>query len=180
MSKLIKAVLNYSRLSKTEDSFVRLSLQEIADTVIADFELRIAEKNAQVVCHDLPVVKCFPLQMTQLFSNLLSNALKFSGAHPIITISARNLPAAERASIPLLNAGEDYVEISFKDNGIGFEQKYIDRIFTIFQRLNEKSAYEGTGIGLALCKKIVENHVGYITAVGEVGKGSTFYIYLPA
>ena len=179
MSELIKAVLNYSRLSRTPDEIEWVNLQEIVQTVTLDFELRISETNATIVYNDLPEIKGFRLQLTQLFSNLLSNSLKFSRTNPHITINCRKLlPNEQNGTIPL-NSERDYLEISFQDNGIGFEAKYLDRIFTIFQRLNEKTSYEGTGIGLALCKKIVENHKGYITATSELGKGSIFYVYLP-
>jgi signal transduction histidine kinase len=111
--------------------------------------------------------------------NLISNALKFTDHPPVIQITSRVVSADELNEQFEWNVGGNYVELKFKDNGIGFDQQYAQKIFTIFQRLHDKHSYAGTGIGLALCKKIVDNHNGFITAQSEVGKGSTFLIYLP-
>ncbi len=180
MTELIKSVLNYSRLSKTGEQFEEVDLNVLLENTKTDFELLIAEKKAVIKNDVLPVIQGIPLQLNQLFLNLFSNSLKFSTEEPLITITSRMLSEKEVNNHELLHAKTPYVEIVFRDNGIGFEQQYADQIFTIFQRLHDKKSYEGTGIGLALCKKIVENHHGLITAKSELGKGAAFYIYLPA
>ncbi len=179
MTELIKSVLNYSRLSKTGEQFEEVNLNELVENTKTDFELLITVKNAVIKKETLPVIHGIPLQLNQLFSNLFSNALKFSAEFPVITISARVMSAEEIKKNEHLHEKDGYVEIIFSDNGIGFEQQYADQIFTIFQRLHDKKSYEGTGIGLALCKKIVENHHGHIFAKSELGKGATFYMYFP-
>lgn len=179
MTDLIKSVLNYSRLSKTDDQFERVDLNRLVENVKLDFELLIQEKKATITNEKLPSIWGIPLQLNQLFFNLFSNALKFSGTTPVITISSRVVTGTEADTAGQLHADTSYLEIVFADNGIGFEQQYADQIFTIFQRLHDKKSYEGTGIGLALCKKIVENHHGYITAKSAPGKGAAFYIYFP-
>jgi signal transduction histidine kinase len=120
------------------------------------------------------------LQFSQLFSNLIMNSLKYrkAGTKPVIKISAEMVQAGEIAEEGSFRDGQ-YWKIEFRDNGIGFDQKYADRIFELFQRLHGKSEYEGTGIGLAICKKIVQNHNGFISASGQPGAGAVFNIYLP-
>lgn len=179
MSELITAVLNYSRLSRTAEEYVDIDLNTVVENIKTDFELLISEKNARIENEMLPVVKGIPLQMHQLCLNLISNALKFTDHPPLIRISARQVSPAEMHISPDWNANGNYIELIFNDNGFGFDQQYADKIFTIFQRLHDKHSYAGTGIGLALCKKIVDNHNGFIAARSEVGNGSTFYIYLP-
>ncbi|MBA4853821.1 ATP-binding protein [Emticicia sp. BO119] len=180
MSNLIKDVLDYSRLSRTDEQFVAVDLNEVLNIVKIDFELLIEEKGAVINSDILPVVPGIQLQLTQLFFNLLSNALKFSIQQPVIDITCRKLTFDEVNSIIELDANRGYYLINFRDNGIGFEQQFARQIFTIFQRLNDKHSYAGTGIGLALCKKIVENHNGHIFATSELGTGAVFHIYLPA
>lgn len=180
MSELIRAVLNYSRLTITSEHFEDIDLNAIIEQVKIDFELMIADKHA-IVTHDhLPYLQGIPLQISQLFSNLVSNSLKFSKEIPLIHIASRICLGSEILKyLPAAEPGREYAEIIFRDNGIGFEQKYVDQVFTIFQRLNDRTQYEGTGIGLALCKKIVDNHHGYIFARSEPGIGSEFIVYLP-
>jgi signal transduction histidine kinase len=125
-------------------------------------------------------VKGVSLQLLQLFSNLLGNSLKFCERDPVITIQAEEIRKEEVKRITELNDQHEYVKITFTDNGIGFEQQYADKIFTIFQRLNHRKLYAGTGIGLALCKRVVENHRGAIFASSSVNEGTRFEIYLPA
>ncbi|RFS15002.1 ATP-binding protein [Emticicia sp. C21] len=180
MSNLIRDVLDYSRLSTTEEQFVEVDLNDILNTVKVDFELLIEEKGAVINSEKLPVILGIQLQLTQLLFNLLSNALKFTKEQPVITITCRRLSFDEVNSVIELDANRIYYLIEFKDNGIGFEQQFARQIFTIFQRLNDKHSYAGTGIGLALCKKIVENHYGHITATSNLGEGATFHVYLPA
>ncbi|MCF6408097.1 ATP-binding protein [Chitinophaga filiformis] len=180
MSQLINDVLDYSRLSNTDVRFVSTNLNNILQQVRTDFDLLIEQKQAIISNNDLPAVKGIPLQLLQLFTNLIGNSLKFSDKQPIITITGTALQAAER---PLYRGLQDdiaYVKLQFTDNGIGFEQQFAEKIFTIFQRLNEGRVYAGTGIGLALCKKIVENHHGVIQANGHLNEGATFTVILQA
>jgi signal transduction histidine kinase len=176
---LIQSVLHYSRLAQPHELLESVDLNEIMRSVISDYELLISDKNALVEYTALPVVPGNSAQLGQLFSNLLGNSLKFSNERPKIAISWRQIAEAEKAKLPTAEMAKQYVEIRFSDNGIGFEQQYVERIFAIFQRLNSRDQFGGTGIGLALCKKIVENHNGFITALSELGKGATFFIYLP-
>jgi hypothetical protein len=179
MSDLIKAVLNYSRLSKNEDKFEDIDLNKILENVKSDFELVIKEKNAVIKSDPLLAIKGSPLQMNQLFSNLINNSLKFSNKKPVISITSKIISTEHvknKSSFPHVG---DYMELIFKDNGIGFDQKYVEQVFTMFKRLHGTHAYEGAGIGLALVKKIVENHHGHIFVKSELEKGTTFYIYLP-
>ncbi|MGV9004940.1 CheR family methyltransferase [Flavobacterium sp.] len=181
MQTLIQDLLNYSRLLHHEKLFVPNDLNVIAKNVLYDFELLIQEKEATVAINDLPIVTAIPLQMNQLFYNLISNALKYSkdDVPPIITITSKMLTKREIKKYPNLNPIEKYTEIIFKDNGIGFEQEYADKIFNIFQRLHSKQTYIGTGIGLALSKKIIENHHGEIFANAKNNNGADFHVILP-
>lgn len=179
MADLIRSVLNYSRLSRLNEEFSVIDLNATMDSIRSDLELLIAEKKAEIRCDPLPVIRGIPLQLNQLFLNLISNSLKFSEKKPVIDISSKILPGSQIRLNPDLNSAGNYVELKFTDNGIGFEQQYADKIFTIFQRLHTSQHYAGTGIGLALCKKIVENHHGFIIARSEPGKGAEFYVYLP-
>jgi PAS domain S-box-containing protein len=178
MTALIIDVLNYSKISKSEDLIETLELEQILNSVKIDFELIIEEKNATIEHDPLPVINGIKLQIHQLFYNILGNSLKFCATSPQIKISCTELSKGELIKLGLKEK-QSYSKIEFKDNGIGFEQQYADKIFTIFQRLNDKASYSGTGIGLALCKKIVVNHKGTISAQSEVDKGTTITIILP-
>lgn len=178
MSTLIRDVLNYSRLSKKDVLFVNTDLNSIIENIKIDFELLLEQKQAKIEYTDLPSIHGIPLQLHQLFYNLISNSLKFSDQAPLIQLSSRLLTHQEIAENVKMDEQFEYVEILLRDNGIGFEQKYADQIFTIFQRLNDQSKYSGTGIGLALCKKIAENHKGYIRAESALGQGTSFFVYL--
>jgi len=179
MSMLIKSVLNYSNLSKSKEQFSPVNLNTLIEHVVADFEVVIAEKQAIVEWNSLPDVKGISAQLSQLFANLLSNSLKFADKKPAIKITAQIVTEKEVIHKPEHFAPGKYHEIAFADNGIGFEQQYADQIFTMFQRLHARQQYSGTGIGLALCKKIMENHSGHIAAKAVPGEGATFYVYLP-
>jgi len=180
MQNLIRDVLSFSRISRTEEAFVTTDLNKILENIKSDFELIIREKHA-VINHPLmPSVRGIPLQLFQLFSNLISNSLKYNDKNPVINISAEKLPASEIELYPRLNPENSYVKFTIADNGIGFEQEFSERIFNVFQRLHGKQTYSGTGIGLAICKKIVENHDGVIYAQGEPQVGATFTVILPA
>jgi signal transduction histidine kinase len=181
MSKLINDLLNFSRLSDTELTTEATDLGKVAADVLIDFEIVIEEKKAVIECLPLPTVDAIPLQMNQLFYNLVSNALKFTRDQPaFIRISAQQVDASEVSRYATLSEDMDYFKINIEDNGIGFDQKQADQIFTIFKRLNPAREFSGTGIGLAVCKKIALNHRGDIHAVSQIGKGSVFSVILPA
>lgn len=179
MSSLINDVLNYSRLTKTGEQFVTTDLNKVLQDVLSDYELLIEQKQAVVTYTDLPSIKGIPLQLHQLFSNLISNSLKFSESKPQITITGKMLTHKEVKAYARLKKNNKFVQLVFRDNGVGFEQQYAEQIFIIFQRLNNLKTYSGTGIGLALCKKIVDHHDGIITAESEIGQGATFNVILP-
>jgi PAS domain S-box-containing protein len=181
MSGLIKDLLEYSRLSQNSLQFEEISLDFVLKNVLTDFELLITQKGAVIKAGELPTLEAIPLQMNQLFYNLLGNALKFTKRNtvPVITIMAHKLTEEKKMAWPQLFMGQDYYEIMISDNGIGFNQAYADKIFTIFHRLNEKSIYGGYGIGLAVCRKITINHGGVIYANGQSGNGASFHFILP-
>lgn len=177
MQTLIDSLLNYSRAATTEIVLQPVDLNSIIDDVKKDLAEVIEEKNVTITCSDLPILKVEPLQFHQLFFNLVENAIKYKrdDVPPAISIDTKTFwkenDDAEKIK---------FYRITVKDNGIGFEQQYADNIFKLFQRLHGRSEYSGTGIGLAICKKIVENHTGTIKAIGEPGKGSAFIIELPS
>ena len=181
MAKLIKDVLGYSQLANVDEIFEMVDLQQIVDAAKMDYELMIEQKTAVIECVNLPRIQAIPLQMTQLFANLLSNSLKYAKPNEksLITISAVLLTRTELRACLEPDLKSDYYKIEFKDNGIGFKQEYAGRIFNIFQRLHGKTEFAGTGIGLAMCKKIAQNHHGDIYATGKTGVGATFTIVLP-
>ncbi|MDB5195911.1 MAG: sensor signal transduction histidine kinase [Flaviaesturariibacter sp.] len=181
MSGLIKDLLEYSRISKGGSHFRETNLREIVHQVKTDYELMIDQKQAIIEAEDLPVIEAMPLQMNQLFYNLIGNSLRYAKKNvpPIIKISSAALSPLEREMRPQLLQNKSYVRITVEDNGIGFEQEYAEKIFGIFQSLNERSQYGSYGIGLALCRKIVDNHQGIIYAQGKVREGATFTIILP-
>ncbi|HET7896751.1 MAG TPA: ATP-binding protein, partial [Flavisolibacter sp.] len=179
MTELIKAVLNYSRLSGTGVAFTPVDLNLVVEQIKTDLELYIEEKSAIIQNDQLPVISGIPLQLSQLFLNLFTNSLKFTERRPEITICVQPALPEERNQFNFPLKETDYLRIAFSDNGIGFDTKYAERIFSIFQRLHTADSYAGTGIGLALCKKILENHSGVIGVESEPGKGTTFYLFLP-
>lgn len=179
MSGLIKDLLSYTRLNKSEDPFVTTDLNEIMQQVLSDLEIVIQERNAQIEIPLLPLLKAVPVQINQLFHNLLSNALKFSDKDPVIRVSVALLSPEKQKTLTALEPGKRFYELGFHDNGIGFEQKYADQVFTIFKRLVKATQYPGTGIGLTICRKVTLNHGGNIYPVSAPGKGTAFYVYLP-
>ena len=181
MSTLIKEVLDFSKIFHGEMLIKKVDLNIIISNIIDDFDLLIAEKHAIIHIDKLPVIEAIPMQINQLFYNLFSNAMKFikKDQAPVITISSKNVSEIELRNHPTLNQGVPYCKICFKDNGIGFEQQFADQIFLIFHRLHGRSEYAGTGIGLALCKKIVINHHGDIEAHSDESDGALFEILLP-
>lgn len=190
MRQLIQDLLTYSRVETQRESYRSIDLVKLIDE-LRENELWEAfyRSKAQLNCIELPPVKADPFQMRQLLQNLLSNAIKFtpSGTQPVIMITSRVLNRAEvpmgllSPSVPNQQPIDSsrFYEIRVRDNGIGFDQRHQERVFQIFQRLNNRNHYEGTGIGLAICKKIMERHNGAITVQSEPGKGSTFCVYLP-
>jgi PAS domain S-box-containing protein len=179
MTDLIKAVLNYSRLSNEKGEFEEVDLNEVVENIKTDLELTIVEREAEIRVDELPVLYGDRLQLSQLFLNLISNSIKFSTRNPKISISYRLLDNAEAKLTNGSDNHSNYAELTFKDNGIGFEQQYAEKIFNVFQRLHGKQEYPGTGIGLALCKKIIDNHRGKISVSSEPGEGTTFTVLLP-
>jgi signal transduction histidine kinase len=167
MRALIDDLLMFSRVSTQGQPFVRVDLGEVLAQVLVDLELSIAESSAQVSVDRLPTIEADPVQMRQLLQNLMGNALKFrrEGAVPELTVTAE--------------LTDHVAELTVRDNGIGFDEQYATRIFRAFERLHGARAYAGTGIGLALCRKIVERHHGTITATSELGSGTTFTVRLP-
>ncbi|MEO6904664.1 MAG: PAS domain S-box protein [Bacteroidia bacterium] len=179
MAQLVKSLLNYSRLSKDKSELTIINLNSLLDEVKQDFELLIEEKNAVITAESLPSISGNYTQLGQLFSNLISNSLKFSQRDPEISIRSKIISKENIPNPPFPLSHTHYLNIIFSDNGIGFEQQYDKIIFSLFQRLHGKQDYAGTGIGLSLCKKIAENHMGFMTATSELGKGAEFNLYLP-
>ena len=181
MSQLIHDLLDFSRATRTSERLEHTDLSAVLQTVLSDFDLLIKEKNALVVADPLPVIEAIPLQMEQLFHNLLSNALKFSKerTQPVIRVTGKKLTKDEAAAIGGLDKSLEYAELIFEDNGIGFSNEFAEQIFVLFQRLNGRHEYPGTGIGLALCRKIVDNHNGRIFANSIETILTQFHVVLP-
>lgn len=179
MKALILDILNYSRLSANTIQMECVDLNEIVKELLDDFELIIREKEATVLVENLPCIDMNKGQIRQLFQNIVSNALKFSRTNqkPVIKIQAKRIK--DKSFDSTENNDGPFCLISVRDNGIGFNEKYTTNIFSLFERLNSKEAYEGTGIGLAIAKKIVDKHKGLITARSIEGSGSEFLIVLP-
>jgi PAS domain S-box-containing protein len=179
MRILIDNLLEFSKTTRSSRAHVPCSLNVVVQHVLSDQELKIEETKTTLQVADLPEIEAVPSEMRQLFNNLLSNALKFrkKEADPVIRINATVLGDAEKVKHHLA-FDRKYYKINFIDNGIGFEQEYAEKIFQIFQRLHGKAEYPGAGIGLAICKKIVDNHDGIIYA-SSAGNGATFTIILP-
>ncbi|MBD2385842.1 PAS domain-containing sensor histidine kinase [Cylindrospermum sp. FACHB-282] len=177
MQTLIEDLLALSRVTTRAQPFVSVNLAKITQEVLSDLEVRIQQTGARVEVGNLPIIQGDPLQMRQLLQNLICNALKFHRQEepPVVKIYSQFL----NNQLDKVAVGEQFCKIIIEDNGIGFAEKYLDRIFNIFQRLHSRSEYEGTGIGLAICRKITERHHGTITAQSKPGQGATFMITLP-
>ncbi|MFY0570922.1 ATP-binding protein [Archangium lansingense] len=169
MRRLIDDLLSFSRISAKAPFFVRVDLTRIAREVLGDLETTIEQAGASVTLGELPTLEAEPMQMRQLLQNLVSNALKFrrEDVEPSVSIQGT------------ADLDEGRCELRVTDNGIGFDEKYLDRIFNVFQRLHGRGKYEGTGIGLAICRKIAERHGGSIGARSIPGQGATFIVTLP-
>jgi PAS domain S-box-containing protein len=172
MQALIDDLLTLSRVTTRAQPFTPANLQKIAEEVLSDLEIRISQTEAKIELAYLPTINADPLQMRQLLQNLIGNALKFhrSQTVPIVRIYSQMISAENETQL---------CQLVVEDNGIGFDEKYCDRIFQVFQRLHGRSEYEGTGIGLAICRKIVERHQGSIIAQSKIGQGAKFIVTLP-
>ena len=176
MQNLINDLLGFSRVTAKSKPFVKVKLDEVLTEVVSDLEVTIEQTSTQIIRSPLPEIEAEPTQMRQLFQNLLSNAIKFrkENESPIINIYAKNL---QRKAHLTATPGDEVTEIYVEDNGIGFDERYLDRIFNVFQRL-EGQKYEGSGIGLAVCRKIAIRHGGDITAQSRPGIGTRFIVTL--
>lgn len=181
MQLLIRNVLNVSGIGAETSAMVPVDLNVLISGVINDLEISVQQKEASIEVDTLPVLNGIPDRLRQLFQNLIINALKFSrpGEPPRIRIYSDIVKGADVQGLKNEYAGERVCRIYVQDNGIGFEQKYAEGIFTLFKRLNSLDTYEGTGIGLSICRKIAEMHNGTITASGAPGSGATFVLALP-
>ncbi len=181
MKNLIDDVLKFSLLLNESEKREDIDLNKVLDFVLEDYELLIEQKDVKITADVLPVIEAIPLQMNQLFTNMISNALKFSSTErqPNISITTRILTKQEVRQHNDLNEDKIHYLIEFKDNGIGFNQDHAHKIFLMFQRLHIKTSYAGTGIGLAMCKKIIVNHTGVIYANSNLDEGASFTIILP-
>jgi light-regulated signal transduction histidine kinase (bacteriophytochrome) len=165
--------LKFARVTSQAQPFLPVDLAQVTREVLADLELRIAETHALVEVGALPTIDADALQIRQLLQNLVANALKFHqpGKSPVVHVYMENVDLGVPA--------EGMARLVVEDQGIGFDEKYLDRIFTVFQRLHGRGEFEGTGIGLAICRKIVQRHGGDITAKSTPGQGSSFLVSLP-
>lgn len=180
MRMLIDNLLEFSRTTRSSHAFEWINLQDIIANVKTDLELKIEETNASITTSALPRLEAVASEMKQLFNNLVSNAIKFrkSALAPVIKITGDKISKSEKEEHHL-PVDKEFFKIQVNDNGIGFEEEYADRIFQIFQRLHGKAEYPGSGIGLAICKKIVDNHNGIIYAESKPDAGATFVVILP-
>ena len=178
MQRLIQDLLVYSRLENQDRTLGPVSLGEIVEDIVSDFAVRIEEKQARVEVGDLPVIEADKTQMRQLLQNIIGNGLKFHKPDepPVVRISACMMKERRHQNGP---HSERLCQLRIKDEGIGMDTQYTERIFGMFKRLHGRDEFEGTGIGLAVCKKIVDRCGGHITVQSEIGKGSTFLITLP-
>ncbi len=180
MQLLIKNLLTYSKIDDPHEELQDIDLNKKLEKVKGNLSERIKESNVSIINNELPTIKAIPFQMEQLFNNLLSNAIKYRSlneeAKILIDVSKVH---RDQIKLPYKKTSKYYHKIVVSDNGIGFNQENANKIFEIFERLHQKKEYTGTGIGLAICKKIVDNHHGFIHATSEIGKGASFYIYLP-
>ncbi len=173
MQSLIQDLLKFARVTSQASPFLPVDLAQVTRDVLSDLEVRIAETNAQVEVGNLPTIEADAVQIRQLLQNLIGNALKFhqKGKRPEVRVSA-NQAGSEHTKGGIL-------QLVVADNGIGFDEKYLDRIFTMFQRLHSRAEYEGTGMGLAICRKIAQRHGGEISATSTLGQGTSFLVTLP-
>lgn len=181
MQQLVHDLLTLSRETNNQTDFEQTNLNELLADVLSDLEMEIQKKNAKITAQSLPVIFAIPGQIRQLFQNLISNSLKFSrpDSVPEIQIYSQTIKGSDIPDTDENLSENTFYRIYIKDNGIGFDTKYIDDIFVIFKRLHSYHEFEGTGIGLSICKRIVEKHKGFITAQSELNEGAAFIITLP-
>ncbi|MBA4852553.1 sensor histidine kinase [Emticicia sp. BO119] len=182
MQLLIDDLLTFSRtVNHRNQEFEVIDLNEILEEVQSDISVAIEEKQARIITENLPFIMGFSFQLKQLFHNLLSNSIKFSkkGVAPVIEITSEEMAGKDIFFIEGIREESTFYHLCFQDNGIGFERTYAEKIFVIFQRLHGRQDYEGTGIGLAICKRVMGNHNGFIFAEGELGKGARFHLFFP-
>ena len=179
MQNLIEDILAYSKAGNMEKVFEEMDLNVILKDVLRELQDNIEERHVTIHAQELPAVKVIPFQVHQLFLNLLSNAIKFTDPDTAPDIDIKVNIVDGSAVNEIISPLQKFYGISFKDNGIGFDEEYETRIFDVFQRLHPAHKYPGTGIGLAICKKIAENHKGFITVRSKPGSGSTFTLFLP-
>ena len=181
MKVLMENLLSYSRVSTKAEPFELVDLGLTIESILSDLEMKIQDVDAEITMSPMPTFSALPTQMQQLFQNLISNALKFvrPNVKATISIEASEATIKEISLLGVPFKNNRYYKITVRDNGIGFDNEYAEKIFLIFQRLHGRSEFEGTGLGLAICKKIVDNHQGFITAESELNKGSVFTVYLP-
>lgn len=180
MQDLINDILRFSKISVENHNFEEVDLNQVVGEVLSEMDATIREKDAQVLIEDrLPVLPASTVLMGPLFSNLISNSIKYCKKNARPEVRIRYEETSVSGTLNGLEADTRYGRIYIEDNGIGFDQKYADQIFDMFRRLHANAEYEGTGIGLALCKKIVEMHHGYISALGKPGEGAIFIVSLP-
>ncbi len=179
MQTLINDLLSFSRVTTKAQPFGPVNLNQVVQGVLLDLEVRLEQTHGQVEVREMPTLEADPLQMRQLFLNLISNTLKFHRPSdpPKVKVKAQLLDSSEHPSEAA--AEGEYCQITVIDNGIGFEEKYLDRIFSVFQRLHSRQAFEGTGMGLAICRRITERHGGQISANSTPGEGAVFRVTLP-
>ena len=180
MQSLIKGLLTLSRVTTRAAEFTKVDLAKVVQEVVSDLEVKIEKTNARIEIGKLPVIQADPLQIRQLLQNLIGNALKFHRAEepPVVEIEARFVNNRKNRSLQT-SPKDEQCRLVVRDNGIGFDEKYLDRIFDVFQRLHPRDVHEGTGIGLAICRKIVERHGGTITAESAPEQGAKFIVDLP-
>ncbi len=182
MQMLINDLLAYSKVNEPDKELIKIDLNDVIDNLLEELTLvqTIEETNTTINYDSLPKIKGIIFQLEQLFTNLITNAIKYSEPTraPIITIKSVIVKGSEIIN-EKANPTKKYYKITVSDNGIGFEPEYAEKIFILFQRLHDKQTYSGTGIGLTICKKIAENHNGFITATSVPGQGSTFAVYFP-
>jgi len=176
MQQLITDITAYNKVRQLDGNFRELDLMEVMDTVAAELNDDITEKGASLSYHDLPEINGIELLLKQLLLNLVRNSMKFSRPNvpPVVTVIGSRMPVA----LPEATAQRFY-EVVVSDNGIGFDNSHAEEIFKVFTRLHSKQEFDGTGVGLSLCRKIMQHHKGYIKASGKPGEGATFMLYFP-
>jgi light-regulated signal transduction histidine kinase (bacteriophytochrome) len=182
MRTLIEDLLTYSKFSFKRQPYEVIDMNVLVREVLNDLEASVTERNASISIEPLPTLEGERLQLRQLFQNLLANALKYYNREVPLEISIKSIIVQGKdiaEHLPPYDLHKTFFQITIIDNGVGFEQTYARRIFKIFQRLHGRSEYPGTGVGLAIVQKVVENHKGYVFAESSLGKGAAFTVLLP-